>query len=106
MIAGLAVVLVPAALAGSHEPPQPPSVFPAGVEQDGAMLAASPAAPLGAAADGTLSRSFGIPLEGVQAGRYELVVVAEDGATGARAEARAAFVVSGPSPPDVPDNLR
>jgi VWFA-related protein len=76
------------------------------LREDGAMLAASPAAPLGAAADGTLSRSFGIPLEGVQAGRYELVVVAEDGATGARAEARAAFVVSGPSPPDVPDNLR
>jgi VWFA-related protein len=69
------------------------------VREDGAMLAASPATPIGAARDGSLSRSFGIPLEGVPSGRYELVVVAEDEATGDRAETREAFVVSDPEGP-------
>jgi VWFA-related protein len=64
--------------------------------EDGGMLAASPATPLAPAADGSLSRSFGIPLDGVPAGRYELVVVAEDAATGERAETREAFAVSRP----------
>ncbi|HSD27363.1 MAG TPA: hypothetical protein VLL75_08660 [Vicinamibacteria bacterium] len=66
------------------------------VREDGTMLAASPATPLGAARDGTLSRAFGIPLDGLPAGRYELVVVAEEEASGERAEVREAFVVSGP----------
>jgi hypothetical protein len=69
------------------------------VGEDGTMLAASPATPLVAAADGTLSRSFGIPLDGVPAGRYELVVVAQDEAGGERAETREAFVVSRPDGP-------
>jgi VWFA-related protein len=64
------------------------------VRGDGTMIAASPATPISAARDGTLSRSFGIPLDGVPAGRYELVVVAEDEATGDRAETREAFVVA------------
>jgi hypothetical protein len=66
------------------------------LREDGGMLAASPATPLFPASDGTLSRSFGLPLEGVAPGRYELVVAAEDGASGQRAETRAAFVVSNP----------
>lgn len=69
------------------------------VAEDGTVLAASPATPVAPGPDGSLSRSFGIPLEGVGPGRYELVVVAEDGRTGARAEAREAFVVSGAGAP-------
>jgi VWFA-related protein len=65
------------------------------VAEDGAVLAASPATPVAPGPDGALSRSFGIPLDGVSPGRYELVVMAEDGATGERAEAREAFAISG-----------
>ncbi|HSD26959.1 MAG TPA: VWA domain-containing protein [Vicinamibacteria bacterium] len=65
------------------------------LREDGRMLAASPATAVVAGPDGTLSRSFGIPLEGAAAGRYVLVVVAEDGASGERAETREAFVVEG-----------
>jgi hypothetical protein len=72
------------------------------VAENGKLLAASPATPVGAARDGTLSRSFGIPLEGVPAGRYELVVVAENEATGDRAETREVFVVSDPEADDAP----
>jgi VWFA-related protein len=64
------------------------------VRGDGTVLAASAPTPVAPGAEGTLSRSFGIPLDGVPAGPYELVVVAEDGASGERAESRQAFVVS------------
>jgi VWFA-related protein len=67
------------------------------VRDDGTIVAASPATAVLPDPEGTLSRSFGIPLEGVAAGRYELVVVAEDGAE--RAETRARFVVAGPGDP-------
>lgn len=69
------------------------------VDEDGTVLAASPATPVAPGPDGSLSRSFGIPLDGVSPGRYELVVVAEDAATGERAESRVAFVVSGAGVP-------
>jgi hypothetical protein len=69
------------------------------VRPDGTMLAASSPTPLVPGADGTLSRSFGVPLEGAGEGRYELVVVAADEATGERVEARAAFAVSSSGAP-------
>jgi VWFA-related protein len=69
------------------------------LRDDGKILAASPPTPVVPGPDGVLSRSFGIPLEGAQPGRYELVVTAEDGATGDRAEAREPFVVSSPDGP-------
>jgi hypothetical protein len=62
---------------------------------DGRFLAASPESPLAGAADGTLSRSLGVPLEGAPPGRYEMIVVVTDLVAGQSAEMREAFDIEG-----------
>jgi VWFA-related protein len=64
---------------------------------DGRFLAAMPESPLASAADGTLARSLGVPLDGAPPGHYEMIVVVTDLAAGASAEAREPFVIEGPS---------
>jgi len=60
---------------------------------DGRFLTAASPTPLVPGPDGTLARSLGLPLDGVPAGSYELIVVVTDIAAGAAAEAREPFVV-------------
>jgi hypothetical protein len=60
---------------------------------DGRFLAATPETPLVPGPDGALARTLGTSLEGVPAGRYELIVVVTDVAGGQVAEAREPFEV-------------
>ncbi len=66
----------------------------------GQELAATEATPLVLARDGTLGRNFGIALDQAAPGEYQLTVLAEDEANGARAEAQARFVVERDTPPE------
>jgi VWFA-related protein len=61
---------------------------------DGRFLAAAPETPLVPGPDGALARTLGTPLEGVPAGRYELIIVVTDVAGGQVAEAREPFEVA------------
>jgi len=60
---------------------------------EGRLLAASLASAMTPAADGTLTRTFGIPLAAASPGRYEVVVVARDELNGRTAKVRETFVV-------------
>jgi hypothetical protein len=60
---------------------------------DGRFLVAMPETPLRPAADGTLARSLGVPLDGAPAGSYEAIVVVTDLAAGRTAESREPFVI-------------
>jgi len=60
---------------------------------DGRFLGAAPETPLAPGPDGGLVRTLGTSLEGVPAGRYELIVVVTDLAAGQVAEAREPFEV-------------
>jgi hypothetical protein len=60
---------------------------------DGRFLAAAPETALVPGPDGALARTLGTPLEGVPAGRYELIIVVTDVAGGQVAEAREPFEV-------------
>jgi hypothetical protein len=60
---------------------------------DGKFLATVPETPLQPAADGTLGRTIGVPLDGAPAGRYEAIVVVTDLAGGRAAEAREPFEI-------------
>jgi len=60
---------------------------------DGKFLAAAPETPLVPGPDGALARTVGTSLEGVPAGRYEVIIVVTDAAAGQVAEAREAFEV-------------
>jgi VWFA-related protein len=62
---------------------------------DGRFLAATAESPLAGAADGTLARTLGVPLEGAPPGRYEIIVVVTDLVAGRSAEAREAFEIEG-----------
>jgi hypothetical protein len=60
---------------------------------DGRFLTAAPPTPLKPGPEGSLTRALGLPLEGVPAGHYELIVVVTDIAGGTAAEAREPFVI-------------
>ncbi len=60
---------------------------------DGRFLGAAPETPVVPGPDGALVRTLGTSLEGVPAGRYELIVVVTDVAAGQVAEAREPFEV-------------
>jgi VWFA-related protein len=60
---------------------------------DGRFLTAAPPTRLAPGPDGSLTRALGLPLDGVPAGHYELIVVVTDVAGGAAAEAREPFVI-------------
>jgi hypothetical protein len=60
---------------------------------DGKFLAAAAPTPLAPAADGSLSRSMGLPLDGAPPGRYDFIVLVTDSATGQKAEAHEPFVI-------------
>jgi VWFA-related protein len=62
---------------------------------DGRFLVVTPESPLGVGADGSFVRTLGVPLEGVPAGHYEIIVVVTDLAAGRSAEAREAFEIEG-----------
>ena len=62
---------------------------------DGQFLAAMAESPLAGAADGTLARSLGVPLDGAPPGRYEVIVVVTDLVAGRSAETREPFVIEG-----------
>jgi hypothetical protein len=61
--------------------------------QDGRLLAAAQATPVQPGAGGALARSIGVPLGGAPLGRYELIVVVRDDASGQTREAREPFTV-------------
>ena len=63
---------------------------------DGRFLTAMAETALRPGPDGSLARSFGTPLEGAPAGRYEMIVLVTDIAAGRVAEAREPFVDRSP----------
>ena len=64
---------------------------------DGRFLTAVPETPLRPGPDGSLSRTFGTPLEGAPPGRYEMIVLVTDVAAGRATEAREPFVIEAPA---------
>ena len=63
---------------------------------DGRVLAAMPETPMQPAADGSLARSLGVPLDGAPPGRYEAIVIVTDAVAGTTAERREAIVIEAP----------
>jgi VWFA-related protein len=63
---------------------------------DGRVLVAAPETPLRPAADGSLARSLGAPLEGAPPGRYEVIVQVTDLVAGQVAEMREAIRIGDP----------
>jgi hypothetical protein len=61
--------------------------------RDGRFLTAAAETPMKPAADGSLSRALGVPLDGAPAGSYELIVLVTDAVVGVVAEAREPFTI-------------
>ncbi len=65
---------------------------------DGRVLAALPETAVQPAADGSLARSLGVPLDGAPPGRYEAIVIVTDAVAGTTAEMREPLVIEAPDP--------
>ena len=66
---------------------------------DGRFLAAAPETPLKPGPDGTLARTWGLPIDGAPAARYELILVVTDLVAGQGAESREPFEIEAPPAP-------
>jgi hypothetical protein len=67
--------------------------------EDGRLLAAAQATPVQPGPGGVLARSVGVPLDGAPLGRYELIVVVRDDASGRTLEEREPFAVAAVAAP-------
>ncbi len=65
---------------------------------DGRVLVAAAETPMRPGADGSLARSFGVPLDGAPAGLYEVIVQVTDLAAGQSAEAREPIRIEAAAP--------
>ena len=63
---------------------------------DGRVLVAAPETPMRPGPDGSLARSFGVPLDGAAPGLYEVIVLVTDLAAGQAAEAREPIRIEAP----------